>query len=314
MNPIIKQIYKQAQTNIKTIVLADAHDSRIQAAAKIADEQKIANVTLLTPDYINHNTQIKNDLAQELFKLRQNKGLTLLEANNLINQPIYFGTMMVKMGLADGLVSGAASTTHDTFKPALQILKTAPNQTIISSFFIMEFPNEKIGQDGVMLFADCGINISPNSEVLAQITNQSIDSFNKLIGPKPRVALLSYSTNGSSFGPSVDLVQQAVKIAKLQHPESIIEGEIQADAAVSPSVSHQKNPNSILNGEANILIFPDLNSGNISYKLVERLSGAKAYGPISQGIAKPVNDLSRGCNVDDIVTTIAITSVQAQIL
>jgi phosphate acetyltransferase len=314
MNSIIKRIYNQAQSSIKKIVLADAHDSRIQTADRIAKEQKIANTTLLTTDYINLNNQLRNDLALELYKLRQNKGLTLPEANKLINQPIYFGTMMVKMGLADGLVSGAASTTHDTFKPALQILKTAPNQTIISSFFIMEFPNKKIGQDGVMLFADCGINISPNSECLAQITSQSIDSFNKLIGPKPKVALLSYSTNGSGFGPSVELVQQAVKIVKLQHPKLIIEGEIQADAAVNPSVSFQKNPDSILGGEANILIFPDLNSGNIGYKLVERLSGAKAYGPISQGIAKPVNDLSRGCDVDDIVTTIAITAVQAQTL
>ena len=314
MNSIIKKIYSQAKSNIKKIVVSDAHDPRIQTATKIANDQKIANTTLLTQDYINQNSQTREDLALNLFKLRQDKGLTLPQAKELINQPIYFGTMMVKMGLADGLVSGAASTTHDTFKPALQIIKTAPDQKIISSFFIMEFPNQKIGQDGIMIFADCGINISPDSQTLAQITSQSITSFKKLIGYNPKVALLSYSTNGSGFGPSVDLVQQAVKIVKSQHPDSIIEGEIQADAAITPSVSLQKNPKSILKGLANILIFPDLNSGNIAYKLVQRLSGAKAYGPISQGIARPVNDLSRGCDVDDIVTTIAITAVQAQIL
>jgi len=314
MNSIIQKIYSQAKSNLKKIVLADAHDLRIQAAAKIANDQKIADTTLLTQDYINQNSQTREDLALNLFKLRQDKGLTLPQAKELINQPVYFGTMMVKTGLADGLISGAASTTHNTFKPALQIIKTAPDQKIISSFFIMEFPNQKIGQDGIMIFADCGLNISPDSQALAQITSQSITSFKKLIGHNPKVALLSYSTNGSGFGPSVDLVQQAVKIVKSQHPDSIIEGEIQADAAITPSVSLQKNPKSILKGLANILIFPDLNSGNITYKLVQRLSGAKAYGPISQGIARPVNDLSRGCDVDDIVTTIAITAVQAQIL
>lgn len=312
MNQIIKQIYIKAKSNLKKIVLADAHDPRIQSAAKIAKDQKIADTILLTNDYIQNNVEIQNELSLSLFNLRKEKGLSLIEAQKLITQPVYFGTMMVKTGLADGLVSGAASTTHDTFKPALQILKTAPNQKIISSFFIMEFPNQKIGQEGIMVFADCGINISPDSETLAEITNQSIASFQKLIGHTPKVALLSYSTDGSGFGPSVDLIQQATKIVKSQHPNLIIEGETQADAAIDPTVSLQKNSKSILKGLANILIFPDLNSGNIAYKLVERLSGAKAYGPVSQGIAKPVNDLSRGCNVDDIVTTIAITSVQAQ--
>ena len=310
MNEIIKQIFIKAKSNPKKIVLADAHDSRIQSAAKIAQDQKIANTILLTEDYINSNLQIKNVLSQNLFDLRKDKGLSLSDAQKLINQPIYFGTMMVKNGLADGLVSGAASTTHDTFKPALQILKTAPNQKIVSSFFIMEFPNIKIGQEGIIIFADCGLNISPNSDDLAQITNQSIASFKQLIGSIPKIALLSYSTNSSGSGPSVDLVKQATTIVRSQHPNLIIEGEIQADAAINPLVSFQKNPNSLLGGKANILIFPDLNSGNIAYKLVERLSGAKAYGPISQGIARPINDLSRGCSIDDIVTTIAITSVQ----
>ncbi len=312
MNPIIQKIYTQAQSNLQKIVLADAHDSRIQAAAKIATDQKIADIILLTKEYLHHNLETQNNLAQNLFQLRSDKGLTLNQAQELITQPIYFGTMMVKTGLADGLVSGAASTTHDTFKPGLQIIKTAPNQNIISSFFIMEFPHPDIGYQGIMVFADCGINISPDTPTLTQITQQSIDSFVKLIGPSPRVALLSYSTNGSSIGPSVDTVHQAAQIIKSQYPDLIIEGEIQADAALSPQVSLQKNPHSQLSGQANILIFPDLNSGNIGYKLVERLAGAKAYGPISQGIAKPINDLSRGCTVEDIVTTIAITAVQAQ--
>jgi len=312
MNSIINRIYKQAKSVKKRIALADAHDRRIQEAAKIAQDQEIADIVLLTQDYINQNQKISEKLTNDLFVLRQEKGLTLSEAKKLLTQPIYFGTMMVKMGLADALVSGAASTTHDTFKPALQIIKTAPNQKIISSFFIMEFPDQSIGQDGIMLFADCGINISPDSQNLAQIASQSINSFENIIGHDPKVALLSYSTNGSGFGPTVDLVQQAVKIIKSQYPDSIIEGEIQADAAINPIVSLQKNPKSLLKGRANILIFPDLNSGNIAYKLVERLAGAKAYGPISQGIARPINDLSRGCNVEDIVTTIAITSVQCR--
>lgn len=310
MNEIIKQIFIKAKSNPKKIVLADAHDPRIQQAAKIAQDQKIADIILLTDDYLNKNVNMQNLLSQKLYDLRKEKGLSFSEAQKLVSQPIYFGTMMVKDGLADGLVSGAASTTHDTFKPALQILKTAPNQKIISSFFVMEFSNEKIGQEGIMLFADCGLNISPNSDILAEITNQSITSFKQLIGSTPKVALLSYSTNNSGMGPSVDLVKQATNMVKSQHPDLIIEGEIQADAAINPLVSFQKNPKNMLGGKANILIFPDLNSGNIAYKLVERLSGAKAYGPISQGISKPVNDLSRGCNVDDIVTTIAITSVQ----
>jgi phosphate acetyltransferase len=314
MNEIIKQIFIKAKSNLRKIILADAHDPRIQSAAKISKDQKIANIILLTDDYIKNNPQLQKNLSQNLFDLRKDKGLSLSDSQKLITQPIYFGTMMVKNGLANGLVSGAASTTHDTFKPALQILKTAPDQKIVSSFFVMEFPNQKIGQEGIMIFADCGLNVSPNSEMLAEITKQSINSFKQLVGSTPKVALLSYSTNGSGFGPTVDLVQQATKIIKSQHPDLIIEGEIQADAAINPFVSFQKNPESVLGGKANILIFPDLNSGNIAYKLVERLSQAKAYGPISQGITRPVNDLSRGCSVEDIVTTIAITAVQSQTL
>jgi phosphate acetyltransferase len=312
MNKIIKQIYTKAKSNLKKIVLADAQDPRIQEAAQIVQDQKIADTILLTENYIQANPIIQKNLSLDLYNLRKDKGLSLLEAQNLITQPIYFGTMMVKTGLADGLVSGAISTTHDTFKPALQILKTATGQKIVSSFFVMEFSDQKIGQEGIMIFADCGLNISPNSEILAEITNQSIISFKKLIGSIPKVALLSYSTNNSGSGPNVELVKQATLLVKSQHPNLIIEGEIQADAAISPLVSFQKNPKSVLGGEANILIFPDLNSGNIAYKLVERLAGAKAYGPISQGIAKPVNDLSRGCTIEEIVTTIAITSVQTQ--
>lgn len=314
MNEIIKQIFIKAKSNPKRIALADTHDPRIQSAAKIVKDQKIANPILLTNEFIHENNEIQKTLSQHLFELRKEKGLSLSDAQKLITQPIYFGTMMVKTGLADGLVSGAASTTHDTFKPALQILKTAPNQNIVSSFFVMEFTNQNIGQEGIMIFADCGLNISPNSDTLAQITTQSVESFKRLIGSTPKVALLSYSTNSSGSGPSVDMVRQAASIVKSRQPDLIIEGEIQADAAITPLVSFQKNPQSALGGKANILIFPDLNSGNIAYKLVERLAGAKAYGPISQGISRPVNDLSRGCSVDDIVATIAITAVQSQII
>ena len=313
MTPTIENIYKLAKTNIKKIVLAEADDPRVQEAAKIIQDQKIADIILVSPEYISQNPDLYEKFSQELFVLRQSKGLTLEEAKKLMLNPLYFGTMMVKFKLADGMVAGANSTTQETFRPALQIIKAKPGQTIVSSFFIMESPNQNFGDNGVFLFADCGLNVNPNADELAQIAIQSADSFKKLIGNKPKIAMLSYSTNGSGSGESVEKVRQATQIVKNLDPSILIEGETQVDAALVPTVSLKKNPESKIKGQANILIFPNLDSGNIGYKLVERLGLAKAFGPITQGINQPINDLSRGCNVEDIVTTVAITSVQSQI-
>ncbi len=313
MTPTIENIYNLAKSNIKKIVLPETNDTRIQEAAKIVTDQKIAEVILVSSEYISQNQNLYQDFSQQLFELRQAKGMTLDEAQKLMLNPLYFGTMMVKTGLADGLVAGATTTTQETFRPALQIVKAKPGQTIVSSFFIMESPNKNFGQDGVFIFADCGLNVNPDADQLAQIAIQSADSFSRLVGGQPKIAMLSYSTDGSGAGESVDKVRKATQIVKEINPQLIIEGETQVDAAIVPEVSLKKNPNSSIKGQSNILIFPNLDAGNIGYKLVERLGLAHAFGPITQGIAKPINDLSRGCNVEDIATTIAITSVQAQI-
>ena len=313
MTPTTENIYNLAKANLKKIVLPETQDERIQAAAKIVVDQKIADITLVSPQYISQNQQLYQDLSQQLFELRQSKGLTFDEAQKLLTNPLYFATMMVKTNLADGLVAGATTTTQETFRPALQIIKAKPGQSIVSSFFIMESPNQNFGQNGVFLFADCGLNVNPNADQLAQIAIQSADSFKRLIGGQPKIAMLSYSTNGSGAGESVDKVRQATEIVKQIDSNILIEGETQVDAALVPEVSLKKNPQSQIKGQSNILIFPNLDAGNIGYKLVERLGLAKAFGPITQGIAKPINDLSRGCSVEDIVTTIAITSVQSQI-
>ena len=313
MTPTIENIYNLAKSNIKKIILAEADDPRVQQAAKIISDQKIAEVILVSPDYISQNPDLYQRFSQEYFLLRQAKGMTEDEAKKIMLNPLFFGTMMVKLGLADGMVAGANTTTQETFRPALQIIKAKAGQTIVSSFFIMESPNKNFGDNGVFIFADCGLNVNPNSEELAQIAIQSADSFKRLTGGEPKVAMLSYSTNGSGAGESVEKVRQATQIVKNLNPEIIIEGETQVDAALVPEVSLKKNPESRIKGQSNILIFPNLDAGNIGYKLVERLGLANAFGPITQGIAKPINDLSRGCSVEDIVTTVAITSVQSQL-
>ncbi|MFA6361331.1 MAG: phosphate acetyltransferase [Candidatus Shapirobacteria bacterium] len=312
MNPLIENIYTQAKSNLKKIVLVESHDPRVQAAAKIVSEEKIAEIILINQVYIDSHPELVEGFTQDFFELRKNKGITLEQSKTIIQNPLYFGTMMVKSNLADGMVAGAQNTTQDTFKPALQIIKSKPEEKLVSSFFIIEVSDTNLGENGVFIFADCGLNINPKDEELAQIAIQSSKSFKQLIGNIPKIAMLSYSTNDSSNGESVDKVKSATQLVKSLDSSLIIEGEIQADAALVPSVSQQKNPTSQLQGKANILIFPDLNSGNIAYKLVERLGNAKAFGPLTQGIKKPINDLSRGCSIEDIVTTIAITSVQSQ--
>jgi phosphate acetyltransferase len=312
MNPLIEKIYSQAKSNLKRIVLAETDDPRIQEATKIIAQQKIAEIISVDQDYINSHPDLLDQFTQDFFELRKNKGITLEQAKSIIQNPLYFGTMMVYSDLADGMVAGANSTTQDTFKPALQIIKAKPEEKIVSSFFIIEVPDQNFGQQGLFIFADCGLNLNPSSEELAEITIQSSKSFKQLIGDIPKVALLSYSTNGSSNGESVDKVRAALNLVKSLDSLLLIDGEVQVDAALVPSIAQKKIKDSQINGQANILIFPDLNSGNIAYKLVERLAHGHAFGPITQGIKKPINDLSRGCSVEDIVTTVAITSVQAQ--
>ena len=312
MNPIIENIYNHAKLNYKKIVLAEGEDQRIIEAAKIIREEKIAELIVLGPNSdINPETSdLSEQFANILYELRKEKGLTLEEAQKLVKNPLYFGTMLVHTGMADGMVAGANNTTLETIRPALQIIKTAPDSKIVSSFFIMETNNHELGENGLLFFSDCGLNFKPNDQDMEEIAIQTAKSFEMITKKTPKVAMLSYSTNGSGKGEDVDKVRIATEIVKQTNPDLIIEGELQVDAALVPEVCARKFPGSKLHGKANILIFPDINSGNIGYKLVERIAGANAYGPLTQGIKKPTNDLSRGCNVHDIVATVAITSIQ----
>lgn len=249
----------------------------------------------------------------KLVELRQKKGMTQEQAREImLNQRTYYGVMMVKMGDADGMVSGACHSTADTLRPSLQILKTKPGTKLVSAFFLMEVPNCEYGENGTFVFGDCGLNQNPTSEELAAIAVSSAESFKMLVGKEPKVAMLSHSSMGSAKHADVDKVVEAVKIAKETAPELMLDGELQLDAAIVPSVGASKAPNSQVAGQANVLIFPDLDAGNIGYKLVQRLAKAEAYGPMTQGIAAPVNDLSRGCSASDIVGVTAITAVQCQ--
>lgn len=326
----IDEIKEQAKTAIKTIVLPEATDIRtLEATDKIikegfakiiliGDKEKITKIANENKLDISGAT-IENPLTSEkyeeyaeyLYDLRKAKGMTLEQAKELLKDPVYFGMIMVKKGEADGLVSGAAHSTADTLRPALQILKTKPGTKIVSTFNILVLPHKEYGEDGVLMFADCGLNPKPNSDELSEIAISSAESFKALVKREPKVAMLSFSTYGSAKSEDVEKVQEATKIAKEKAPELLVDGELQLDAAIVPSVGNSKAPGSKVAGNANILVFPDLNAGNIGYKLTERLAKAEAYGPICQGIAKPVNDLSRGCKADDIVGAVAITCLQA---
>lgn len=327
----IDNIKQRAKLNLKTIVLPEASDIRTLKAADIVLREGFAKIVLIgQKDEIismaeQEGLNIENALiedpktsskttefAEKLYELRKHKGMTIEEANKIVLDPIYYGTMMVKLNEADGLVSGAIHSTADTLRPALQILKTSEGTKLVSAFFLMEVPNCEYGENGMFIFSDAGLNPNPNEEELAEIAYSSSKSLKSLTGVDPKVAMLSYSTYGSAKGEEIDKVVNATKIAKENHPELIIDGELQLDSAIVPEVASLKAPNSVLKGKANVLIFPDLNAGNIGYKLVQRLAKANAYGPICQGIAKPVNDLSRGCSAEDIAGVVAITAVQAQ--
>ena len=328
----IGKIKEHARKDVKTIVLPEATDIRVLKAAEIINKEKFAKVVLIgneeevnklleenninlgDTEVINpEKSEKKENYANTLYELRKAKGMTEEQARELILNPVYFGMMMVKLEEADGLVSGAAHSTADTLRPALQIIKTAPGTKLVSTFVAIDVPNCEFGENGLFFFGDCGLNQNPNSEELAQIALSTAKSFENLVGEKAKVAMLSYSTMGSAKADEVTKVQEATKIAKENAPELMLDGEMQLDAAIVPEIAATKAPASKVAGHANVLVFPNLEAGNIGYKLVERLGKAEAYGPICQGIAKPVNDLSRGCKAEDIVGAVAITAVQAQI-
>ena len=323
MSDFLNRMKSAAKADLKTIVLPEGEDPRtIVAATKIIEEGLAKIVILGNPDEINvpgatvidpRNAEKHEEYAQKFAELRAKKGVTIEQARAQVMDATYFGTMMVKMGDADGLVSGACHSTADTLRPALQILKTAPGTKLVSAFFVMCTDTPQFGTDGTLIFADCGLNINPSSDELSEIAIASANSFKTFMGDvEPKVAMLSYSTMGSAGGEVAKKVQEAVKFCKEKAPELAIDGDLQLDAAIVPTVAQLKAPGSSVAGKANVLVFPDLEAGNIGYKLVQRFAGADAYGPILQGIAKPVNDLSRGCSADDIVGVVAITAVQAQ--
>lgn len=327
----IESIKERASQDIKTIVLPEATDLRTLKAVDIIVKEGFAKVILVgnkdevTKIASDNNLDISKveiidpaisekyeTYVNAFYELRKEKGITIEKAKELISNPVYFGMMMLKVGDADGLVSGAAHSTADTLRPALQIIKTKPGTKLVSSFNVMVVPNCEYGDNGVFIFSDCGLNSKSNSEELSEIAIASSKSFEQLIGGTPKIAMLSYSTYGSAKSEDIDKVREATRLAKEKEPELLLDGEMQLDSAIVPSVGASKAPGSPVAGNANILIFPDLNAGNIGYKLVERLAKAEAYGPICQGMAKPVNDLSRGCKAEDIVGVVAITAVQAQ--
>ncbi len=324
----IENIKKQAQEEVVKIVLPETMDERILKAAEITLKENIANLILIgnKEEILAKNQNLSNCeiidpetselthfFVKDLFELRKNKGITEEEALNLLKADyMYFACMMVKKDLADGVVSGACHSTANTLRPALQIIKTMPNVSLVSTFFMMEIPNCSYKEDGLYLFSDCGLVQNPTKEELADIALSSIKSFEDLTNEKAITAMLSHSTLNSAQHEMVTKVREATKLAKKKNKEALIDGELQLDAAIDEEVAKLKAPNSPVAGKANVLIFPNLDAGNIGYKLVQRFAHANAYGPITQGMNAPINDLSRGCTIEDIIGTIAITAVQAQ--
>ena len=330
MPTLIDSMIERAKADKKTIVLPEGNDDRILAAAEEALKQGIANIIILgdseeiaTKGYALDEAQIidpsTSDKVEEfaalLFDLRKKKGMTEEEAHKLVTtDPIYFAVMMLKTGMCDGLVGGAGCATVKILSPALKVLKTAPGAPMVSSLFLMDVPNCELGENGIFAFADCALEVQPTAEKLAHIANLTNDSFNRLIGKEARIALLSHSSHGSAKNDDAQKVVDAMAYIKENYPDLNADGELQLDAAIIPEIGASKAPDSAVAGKANVLVFPDLDAANIGYKLVQRLANAQAYGPILQGIAAPVNDLSRGCTAEDVVGVIAITCVQAQTL
>ena len=334
MGDYIDKIKERARSDIKTIVLPETTDKRTLIAASHILQEGIANIILVGNEekildgagWLDieldgakiidpNNTDKLDEYVDMLYEVRKAKGMTPEKAREtLLKDSLTFGVMMVKANDADGMVAGACHATADTLRPALQILKTAPGTKLVSGFFIMDVPDCDMGYNGTFLFADCGLNQDPNPEELAAIADSSAKSFKNLVGAKPIIAMLSHSTKGSAKHPLVDKMVEATRIAKEEYPNLVVDGELQTDAALVPSVAKSKAPDSDVAGKANVLIFPNLDAGNIGYKLVQRLGKAEAYGPMLQGLAKPVNDLSRGCSWEDVVGVVALTAVQAQLV
>ena len=326
----IERIKERARLDKKTIVLPETMDRRVLEAADQIIKENIANIVLIGKEEEINNlssnldlskatiinpftSELTNELINDLYELRKEKGMTLEEAEHLLKEDyMYYACMLVKKGKANGVVSGACHSTSNTLRPALQIIKTKPGVKLVSSFFLMVVPNCEYGENGTFVFGDCGLEQNPDCEKLAAIAASSAESFKLLVEKEPIVAMLSHSSMGSAKHIDVDKVLEATRIAKELYPQYKIDGELQLDAAIVPEIGKSKAPNSEVAGKANVLVFPDLDAGNIGYKLVQRLAKAEAYGPICQGIAYPVNDLSRGCSATDIVGVVAITAVQAQ--
>ena len=333
MSNVFDGLIEKARHTGKKIVLTESEDQRIIEAAKKAagldlckvmllvknedvksnfSEEELNNIEIIDISVENEKT---NEYIDTLYELRKEKGMTEeLAHKQVTSDKLVYAMLMLRLGDADGVVSGAINHTADVLRPSLQILKTAAGQKLVSGFFIMDVPDCKLGQGGTFLFADCGLNQDPNAEELAAIADSSAKSFKQLVGAKPIVAMLSHSTKGSAKHPLVDKVTEATRIAHELYPGLAVDGELQADAALVPSIAKSKAPGSDVAGKANVLIFPNLDSGNIGYKLVQRLGRAEAYGPMIQGMAKPINDLSRGCSWQDIVGVVALTAVQAQLV
>ncbi|MBE7031157.1 MAG: phosphate acetyltransferase [Ruminococcaceae bacterium] len=320
---------ERARADRKRIVLAEGEDIRMIKAANmivaenicdvvlLGNEEKIAeeagDISLAGVEIINPVKSDKFDeYANAFYEMRKAKGMTEEKARETMSNPLYFGVMMVEKDYADGMVAGAVNSTSNVLRPALQILKTAPGTKLVSAFFVMVVPNCPYGEKGTFIYADSGLNENPDADAVSEIAISSAKSFRDLVEAEPKVAMLSYSTYGSAKSELVDKMQLATKLAKEKRPDIKLDGELQADAAIIKEVGKSKAPDSDIAGEANVLVFPDLNSGNIAYKLTQRLANAEAYGPVTQGIRKPVNDLSRGCSAEDIVGVAAITCVQAQ--
>ena len=326
----IDTIKNRAKANKVKIILPEIMDDRILEAASNVTFEEIADIILIGNSseinsarnrynlekvtFIDPNSYYLTDkLINDFFELRKNKGITFEEAKNIIlNDYMYYACMLLKCGIADGIVSGACHSSADTLRPALQIIRNSSNTSLVSAFFLLDVPNCSYGENGLFIFADSGLNQSPDEEELADIAINSADSFKLLVNKEPKVAMISHSTKGSASHPGVLKMVNATKLAKAKVPSLKIDGELQVDAAIVPEIADIKASHSEVAGFANVLIFPDLDCGNSAYKLVERLAKAKAYGPITQGIDMPVNDLSRGCSSSDIVGVIAITALQAQ--
>lgn len=327
MATFLDTMIERAKSDKKRIVLPEGADDRILEAAQKALREGIADIVIVgNPEEIasrgyaldgatiidNSAGDLRQEMASAFYELRKSKGVTEQEALAQMDDVMYFGTMLLKTGHADGLVGGACHATKDVLHPALRIIKTAPGSKLVSSFFVMEVPDCEYGDNGTFMFSDCAVCIQPNAEDLSEIAVATAKSYEKLIGAQPRVAMLSHSSYGSVKDDDTQKIVEALALAKQKAPEYSIDGELQADAALVPSVAASKAPDSPVAGKANVLVFPDLDAANIGYKLVQRLAKAQAYGPITQGLGAPMNDLSRGCSADDVFGVIAITAVQAQ--